>query len=300
MRKLMILFIAIFSFGKLDAQELNCTVTVLTPRIQSTDKKIFTTLQTSLYEFMNNTKWTTDKFTNEERIECSMQIEIVERVSTDEFKGTIQITSRRPVFGTSYNSPILNFKDDNFNFRYIEYQTLEYNESGNNPNLISIMAYYAYILLGYDYDSFSKLGGGQFFAKAQSIVANSANAPEKGWRAFEDNKNRYWLAENLNNPIYKPIRLLYYDFHKKGLDSMTKTKDESVRTIASGIDALKKVNADKPGSLLMKSLFDAKADEIVNIFSQAPGDVKSQIVQTLTDVDPSNSTKYQKILTGGN
>ena len=300
MRKIGFLLLFFLSFIQLKAQELNCTVTVLSPRIQSSDKKIFTTLQTSIYEFMNNTKWSSDKFTNDEKIECSIQIEVVERVSTDEFKGTIQVSVRRPVFGTSYNSPLLNYKDDDFNFRYIEFQTLEYNESGNNPNLIAMLAYYANIILGFDYDSYSKLGGGPYFAKAQAIVANSANASDKGWKAFEDTRNRYWLCENLNNPIYKPIRLLYYDFHRKGLDTMTKTKDESVRLIAADVESLRKVNTDKPGSLLMKTLFDAKADEFVNLFSQAPSDIKSQAAQTLSDIDPSNTTKYQKIQTGGN
>jgi len=300
MRKLILILLSSFSFFQINAQELNCTVTVLSPRIQSSDKKIFTTLQTSIYDLMNNTKWGTDKFTSEERIECSIQIEVTERISTDEFKGTIQVSARRPVFGTSYNSPLLNFKDDNFNFRYVEFQNLDYSESGTNPNMISILAYYANIIIGFDYDSFSKLGGGPFFAKAQSIVANSANSNEKGWKAFEDSRNRYWLSENINNPIYRPIRLLYFNFHRNGLDLMTKKKDESVRTIATNLEGLRKVNSDKPGSLLMKTLFDAKADEFVNIFSQAPADIKSQAAQTLSDIDPSNTTKYLKIQSGGN
>jgi hypothetical protein len=249
---------------------------------------------------MNNTKWTGDKFKTEEKIECSMQIEITDRPSTDVFKGTIQITARRPVYGTSYNSPLINFKDDDFNFNYVEFQTLEFNESGTNPNLISVLAYYAYTILGFDYDSFAPNGGSQYFAKAQAIVANNANANETGWRAFESTRNRYWLSENINNPIYKPIRSLFYDYHKKGLDSMTKTKDESVRTIAASLQKLRKVHEDKPGSLFMKMLFDAKNEEIVNIFSQAPNDVKADLMLLLNDIDPTNASKYQKIQTGGN
>ena len=297
---ILVILLTLLSISQLQAQELNCTVTVLSPRIQSSDKKIFTTLQTSIYEFMNNTKWSSDKFSNEEKIECSIQIEITDRISTDEFKGTIQVSARRPVFGTSYNSPLLNYKDDNFNFRYVEFQTLEFSESGNNPNLISMLAYYANIILGFDYDSFSKLGGAPFFSKAQTIVANSTTTADRGWKAFEDTRNRYWLCENLNNPIYKPIRLLYYDFHRKGLDTMTKNKDESLHVIASSIESLRKVNTDKPGSLLMKTLFDAKSEELVNIFSQAPADIKSTAAQTMSDIDPSNATKYQKISSGGN
>ena len=229
-----------------------------------------------------------------------MQIEVTDRPSTDVFKGTIQITVRRPVFGTSYNSPLMNFKDDDFNFNYVEFQTLEFNESGTNPNLISMLAYYAYTILGFDYDSYALMGGGQYFAKAQAIVANNANAVESGWRAFESTRNRYWLSENINNPIYKPIRILFYDYHRKGLDSMTKTKDESVRTITSAMLKLRKVYDDKPGSLFMKMVFDAKNEEIVNIFSQAPNDLKADIMLLLNDLDPTNASKYQKIQTGGN
>ena len=299
MRKLSLLSVfmlaLIFQAG---AQELNCTVSVISPRIQSSDKRIFTTLQTSIMEFINNTKWTQDKFKNEEKIECSIQIEIVERVSTDEFKGTIQVSARRPVYGTSYNSPLLNYKDDDFNFRYVEYQPLEYNDGQVNPNLVMVLAYYAYTIIGFDYDSYSPLGGSQFFAKAQAIVANSANAPEPGWKAFEGLRNRYWLMENINNPIYKPIRQFYYDMHRKGLDMMSKKQDESVRAIASSLEKLRRVHNDKPLSVFMKTLFDAKSDEMAIRVSGAPADVKSTPKLTLRDNDPINTTKYQKI-TGG-
>jgi hypothetical protein len=203
MSKKILLVLVGLVFGHISfAQELNCTVSVISPRIQSSDKRIFTTLQTSIMEFVNNTKWTQDKFKNEEKIECSIQIEIVERVGTDEFKGTIQVSSRRPVYGTSYNSPILNYKDDDFNFRYVEYQPMEYTDGQTNPNLVMVLAFYAYTVIGFDYDSFSPMGGAPFFAKAQAIVANSANAAEPGWKAFEGLRNRFWLMENINNPIY--------------------------------------------------------------------------------------------------
>lgn len=299
MRKAFIAISVFFLYSHFaSAQELNCSVSVISPRIQSSDKRIFTTLQTSIIEFMNNTKWTNDKFKNEEKIECSIQIEIEERVGTDEFKASIQVSSRRPVYGTSYNSPILNYKDDDFNFRYVEFQPFEYNDGQVNPNLLMVLAFYAYTIIGFDYETFSPLGGSPYFAKAQAIVANSANAPEPGWKAFEGLRNRFWLIENINNPIYKPIRQFYYDFHRKGLDIMTKKTDESTRTIASSLEKLRKVHADKPLSVFMKTLFDAKVDEMVNLFSSAPADVKSQAKQTLSDIDPINTSKYQKI-TGG-
>lgn len=298
MRKLLLLLLlAVLYFGA-QAQELNCSVSVISPRIQSSDKRIFTTLQTSIMEFVNNTKWTQDKYKNEEKIECSIQIEIIERVGTDEFKGTIQVSSRRPVFGTSYNSPMLNYKDDDFNFRYVEFQPFEYNEGQSNPNLVMVLAFYAYTIIGLDYDAYAPLGGSAIFAKAQNVVANSANAPEKGWKAFEGLRNRFWLMENITNPIYKPIRQFYYDMHRKGLDNMTKKQDESIRAIAASLEKLRRVHNDKPLSVFMKTLFDAKADEMVNLFSGAPADVKAIAKQTLSDIDPINTTKYQKI-TGG-
>lgn len=287
--------IALLLFISSEAQELNCTVSVLSPRIQISDKRIFTTLQTSIMDFMNNTKWSQDKFRQDEKIECSIQIEITEKLSTDDFNGTIQITSRRPVYNSSYNSPLLNYKDNDFKFRYVEYQTLEFNESGNNSNLISVLAYYAYIILGYDYDSYAPLGGTPFFTKAQTIVANSTNSPEAGWKAFESQRNRYWLTENILNPIYRPVRNFSYDFHRKGLDTMVKNKDEATRIIMESMEKLRKVHADKPGSVIMKTLFDAKSEEMVNLFTGAAPDIKTNAVTILSEVDGSNSQKYSKI-----
>jgi phosphopantothenoylcysteine decarboxylase/phosphopantothenate--cysteine ligase len=280
----------------ISAQELNCQVNVLTPQIQSSDKRIYTTLQTAITEFMNNTKWTSDKYLNQERIECNIQITISERVSNDQFKASIQVQSNRPILKTSYSSPVFNFKDDDFDFKYLEYDNLEYNQSGTNPNLIAVLAFYANIILGIDYDTFSPMAGGIYFQKAQGIVANSQSVPETGWKAFESTRNRYWLAENFNNPIFKPIRQLYYDYHRRGLDIMSEKKDDAINNIADGIKNLEQVHRDKPGSFLMQVFFTSKADEVVNIFSQSFPDVKSRIVNTLNEIDPANGSKYQQIM----
>lgn len=278
------------------AQELNCTVTVLTPQIQSSDKKIYTTLQTAIYEFMNNMRWTDDQFENRERIECSMQITINERVSNDEFKGTIQIQSRRPVYKTSYFSPMLSVNDENFHIRYIEFQTIELNETGTNPALAAILAYYAYIIIGMDYDSFSPLGGSPLYQKAQTIVSNQQNSPERGWRAFESTRNRYWLAENLNNPVFRPVRDLYYQYHRRGLDIMTEKKEDAITAITETMSGLQVVHDDKPGSYLMQLLLYAKSDELVNILGGAFPEVKVRMVNLLNELDPANGSKYQSIL----
>lgn len=278
------------------AQELNCTVTVLTPQIQSSDKKIYTTLQTAIYEFMNNTRWTGDEFSNQERIECTMQITINERVSNDEFKGTIQISARRPVYKTSYYSPLLNYNDENFQFRYIEFQTIEFNQTATNPNLASVLAFYAYIIIGMDYDSFSPMGGSPYLQQAQTIVANMQNSPDRGWRAFESTRNRYWLSENLNNPVFKPLRSFNYEFHRQGLDIMSEKKDDAVTNIATAIEALKPLHDDKPGSFLMQTVLYSKSDEIVNIFSGAFPEVKTRMLNVLNEIDPANGTKYLAIM----
>ena len=196
---------------------------------------------------------------------------------------------------------MINIKDDDFSFRYIELQNLEFNEASSNPNLVAVLAYYAYLILGVDYDSYSLMGGGPYFQKIQTIVANMQNASDKGWKSYEsNNRNRYWLSENYNNPIYKPIRAMYFNYHRKGLDIMWEKKDDGLHTIGESIEGLKKVHSEKPISALMQSVFDAKADEVVNIFSGAPGDIKTTAKTTLDEVNPSNTGKYQKILLGNN
>lgn len=294
-KTIVFLFLTIMAV-RLHAQELNCQINVMAPQIQNVDKKVFETLQQAIFEFMNNTKWTTDKFLNQERIECSVTITVNERVSNDEFKGSIQVTSRRPIFSTSYYSPILNFNDDDFQFKYIEYQPLEFTENSSNPNLTAVLGFYAYIILGMDYDSFHLNGGAPFFAKAQTLVNNMQNAREAGWRAFEGTRNRYWLAENLTNPVFKPFHEMFYQYHIKGLDVMSKKKDDGLSNITESLELLSDVYREKPGSLLLQTLFYAKADEVVNIFTGAYPDQKVRITNLLNEIDPANSTKYAKIM----
>jgi hypothetical protein len=296
MKKNILLAVGLACAAPAAAQELQCQVSILTPTIQTSDRRIFTTLQTAIIEFLNNRKWTQDEFKNQERIQCSMQITIDERPSNDEFRASIQVQANRPVFNSSYDSPIFNFKDNNFSFRYLEYQPLDFSESGTNPNLTAVLAFYAYIILGIDYDSFSELGGGAYFQKAQNIVAAMQSAPESGWKAFESTRNRYWLAENYNNPVYRPVRELYYKYHRQGLDRMTEKKEDAIASIVESIEGLKRLHNEQPTSFLMQTLFDAKADEIVNVLSGAFPAQKQQAVKTLADINPANISKYQGIL----
>ena len=282
------------------SQELKCNIQVSAQKIQGTNRQVFNTLQSEMYEFMNNRKWTNHVFAPEERIECNILFNITERISTDEFKGTIQIQSRRPVYNTSYNTVMLNYLDNDLHFQYVEYEPLEFNESEHLSNLTSILAFYAYIIIGLDYDSFSFEGGTPFFKKAETIVNNAKNAPEQGWKSYESDDNRYWLIKNILNDQFSPIREFFYQYHRMGLDKMYDDQVESRSTISESLLLLREVYRDKP-SLHMPYydlVFDAKSDEFIKIFSEANPQEKTRVVNILNEIDPANSSKYQGIIKG--
>ena len=299
-----ILFAFIFSICQLptasftSAQELNCQVSLLTPQIQESNKTIFETLQNQIRDFMNNRKWTPDNFENSERIECSMIINVTERVSTEDFKATIQIQSRRPVYKSSYNSPMINHQDNEFNFRYVQDQILDFDENSVNSNLTATLAFYAYIIIGLDYDSYSADGGTPYFLKAQTIVNNAQSVGERGWKAFENQRNRYWLAENLLNVQFRPMRSCFYKYHRLGFDKMSENVAESRKTILESLKPLKTVYNDRPNSFLMQFFFNAKSDELVSLFQQGTPEEKTQVTQLLSQIDPGNISKYNTIATG--
>jgi hypothetical protein len=280
------------------AQELNCQISILTPAIQESDKSIYDNLQTELRDFLNNRKWTSDDYLNQERIECNMVITIDKHPSTDEFEANIQIQSRRPVYNSSYNSPLFNHQDDNFTFRYVRDEVIEFDETNLSSNLTAVLGYYAYIIIGLDYDSFSPEGGTSYFVKAQTVVNNAQRLPDRGWRAFENDKNRYWLVENLLNASFRPLRNFSYTYHRQGLDKFADNIIEARQTITNNLNELRKVYQDKPTSLLLKVFCFTKADEFVNLFSQATSDEKNTALQILTLVDPANTLKYQSITAG--
>lgn len=278
------------------AQELRCNISISSTKIQGANKTVFETMQSDLYEFMNNRKWTEHQYTMDERIECSFFIILEEQISSDEFKGSIQVQLRRPVFGSSYETVLLNINDKDFHAKYVEYQTLEYNETSNKDNLTNILAYYAYIILGMDYDSFSPEGGTEFFQKAQTIVNNSQNAREKGWKAFESERNRYWLVENILNKSYSGFRSCIYQYHRLGLDVMSDKAPEGRAVIAESLKSIQKVFRSRPSLYILQVFFDAKSDELVNVFSKSFPDEKNRVSAILNECDPSNGSKYEKIL----
>ena len=228
------ILICLFPYSFLHAQELKCNIQVNTQQVQGTNKKVYQTLQTALYEYMNNHAWTSHTYSINERIDCSIVISITQQLSADEFVGTIQIQSRRPVFNSSYNTTMLNYVDNNFNFRYVEFEALELNENSHKSNITSVMAFYAYIILGFDYDSFSLEGGTEYFTKAEKLVNNAQNSTDKGWKPFEakNNKNRYWLVKNILDKRYAPIREFYYKYNRLGLDLMSSKQNEARTEIA--------------------------------------------------------------------
>jgi hypothetical protein len=296
MKRIWILIIVCFVTQRMMAQELRCNISISSQKTQGANKTVFETMQTDLYEFMNNRKWTEHKFAMDERIECSFFINLEEQISSDEFKGSIQVQIRRPVFNSSYETVLLNIKDKDFQAKYVEYQTLEFNETSNKDNLTNILAYYAYIILGMDYDSFSPEGGTEYFQKAQAIVNNSQNAREKGWKAFESERNRYWLVENLLNKSYSGFRSCTYQYHRQGLDIMSEKTPEGRGVIAESLKSIQKVFRTRPSLYILQVFFDAKSDELVNIFSKSFPDERNRVTVILNECDPSNGSKYEKIL----
>jgi len=283
----------------ISAQELKCNIQINSQKIQGTNRTIFQTLQTAIYEFMNNTSWTNHVYGIDERIECNIVINLDEQVGSDEYKGTIQVQSRRPVFNTSYNTTMINFLDNNFDFRYIEFNKLEFSENTHTSNLTSVLAFYAYIILGIDYDSYSYLGGTEYFQKAEKIVNNAQNVIEKGWKAYEGNrKNRYWMVENILDEKYKPIREVFYRYHRLGLDLMSEKLIEGRAEIATCMASLQKVYREKPDPYMffLQIFFDSKNDELVSIFSESFNEEKSRVVNILTEIDNANASKYKAIL----
>ncbi|MEI8204272.1 MAG: DUF4835 family protein [Bacteroidota bacterium] len=282
-------------FRIVSAQEFNCSINVVSPQVQGTDKDIYEKMQKALYEFVNNRKWTNYAFKVEERIECTMMITISERISSDEYKGTMNLQLRRPVFNSSYNTSLFNNIDKDIQFSYIENQALDFDDNAYTSSLTSLIAYYLNFFLGLEFDTYSPKGGTVFFEKAQNIVNLSQNATEKGWKSYENQKNRYWLVENALNSEYSDMRVAMYKYHRLGLDAMFDNVDVSRSVILDALDLFKKTNNEKSGLILMQVIMYSKADELVNIFSMGSSTDKTKAYNILKEIDPGNLSKYSKI-----
>jgi hypothetical protein len=285
--------------GVLSAQELNCAVQVVAPTIQgTTEKRIFESLKTSVFEFMNNTHWTKDNFGAQERITMSILINITDELAVDQFKGSIQIQTNRPIYKSSFNATMMNYSDNDFQFNYIEAQPMDFIETTFGNNLTSVLAYYAYIAIAMDYDTFSLNGGTPYYQKAQQIVNNAQNAAEHGWKAFESTsqKNRYWLVENAMNSTFSPLREAQYKYHRQGFDMMSTDITAGRNSVYDALLLIQKVYQEKPASFNLQVFFSAKSDELVKLYSGAFAEEKAKAVALLKAIDPANSNKYDKII----
>lgn len=298
--KLLLFFVVLQSaigFG----QELNCQVNIIPAPALSlgpVEKEIFTELQNSIYDFMNTTKWTNDIFEIEERINCNIQITVTDLPSNTTFKGKIQVQSTRPVYNTSYNTTVFNHIDSDFAINFLlNSAILPMSNYQYRDNLSALLSFYAYMILGYDYDSFSLKGGDQYFNAAQQIANNAKNSGDEGWSASASKKrNRFWMVDNVLQPVFSPLRDTYYEYHRSGLDIFYTDMAKGRQVILTALQNLDKIQRARPGSLNLQMFLTGKSNELVNIFSQSETKEKNEAVSILKKLDPSNSSVYQEIM----
>ncbi len=280
-----------------NAQELEVNVTMNTPKLQTADPKVFETLRQTIQEFMNNQKWTDDEYEQEERIKLSLIMTITVEVDANTFGAELLLQSTRPVFGSTYETPVFKHLDKNITFSYQQYQPLEYSQTSYINELSSILAFYANVVIGMDYDSFSPFGGDIYFEKAQDIInqvpPNIASSV-KGWRSVDGNRNRYWLIENLLTPRVRPFRQAFYDYHRQGLDMMHENPTTGRAVMTQALSTLLKVNQSYPASMIMQVFANTKSDEIIEIYKGAFPDEKSEIIKVMVKVDPSRASNYRQ------
>ena len=299
MKKIVLIYFSLLSTFAFN-QELNCQVSIIpAPGLQigPVEKEIMTELEASIFDFMNNTRWTGDVFEIEERINCQILITISEMPSAQTFNGKIQVQSSRPVFNSSYNTVLFNYEDSDFAFNYLRNSALLFSIDQYRDNLTSVLAFYAYMVLAYDYDSFELKGGSKYFNKAQLIANQAKNSGDPGWSASAGKRmNRYWMVDNALQSVFEPIRTVYYNYHRLGFDIMYDDMVNGRKVVLESLQQLDKVQRARPGSLNLQIFLTSKSAELINLFSQAEVSEKNAAVSVLKKLDPSNSSKYQEIL----
>lgn len=282
---------------ELKAQELNAKVQILAPTIPNIDKRNLEVLQKNIREFLNNNKWSNETYAPQERIECNFVITITDWDGNSSYKAEAQLQSSRPVYGSSYNSTLLNLSDKDFDFNYTEGQSLDFSDQNYISNLSSLLGFYAYTIIGLDKDSFSPLGGTLYYKKALTLLNNAQASANKGWKAFDGLRNRYWLNENLLNKGFEELRVFIYDYHFNGLDKLQDNTSRGVKKMINLLANLKQMDKQKLGSIFPNFYFASKADEIVNVFSIATGDPADRLkaYNLLVEVDPANINKYEAL-----
>lgn len=279
------------------AQELNATVRVTTPKLQTTDPRIFRTLEADLTDLLNNTSWTQDRFETNERINMTVNFAITSELGDNQFKATMNIQSLRPVFGSDYQTSMFTFQDKEITFVYLDGQPLRYAPNVFSDNLTAVISYYAYLVIAMDYDSFGLFSGDPYYAAAQEIINTlpTGYSNDPGWTSIGRNKNRYWLIENMQSARVKGLRKAIYDYHLQSLDVMHKNSAGARDVMLKSIELLEQVNTSYPNSMVLSLFSGTKAKEIVDIFANASSQQKSRIYQIMTKIDPSNSQQYQNL-----
>ena len=294
MRKIVHILVILISVMQLNAQELNCTITVNADKIPGSNKQIFTTLQNSLNEFVNQKRWTNFNYKPQEQISCNLTLTILEQTG-NEFRGHIQIQSSRPIYNSTYLTPVFNFKDDNLSFQYTEYEPLLFNENSFESNLVSIVTFYVYTILGMDADTFSLNSGNPFFIKAQDVLVQAQQSGYSGWNQNDGTKSRFTLIDNILSPTYRLFRVTMYEYHKNGLDFMSQDKKNAKQKIATSILGLKTIYDTRPNAFLLRIFMDSKANEIVDIFSDGPRFDTFKLKEDLLRISPINASKWNEI-----
>lgn len=284
--------------GTLSAQEFNCQVSVIAPQVANAQPGVFKALETAIKEFYQTRRFSNRNYAPEERIDINLLLTINSQVDQTRYEGSLQVIYARPVYGTDYNTPILDLVDVDVQFNYLENTQVEFTPERHLNNLSSILGFYAYFILGVDADTFSPMGGSEFYNIAQNVVNNAQNAPESGWKAFENQRNRYWLMDNQVQAVFRPFRELLYDYHRIGMDTMTEDAAAGRRVIATGIEKLKTVHQAKPASYNLQVFFNAKYNELVEIFKPADPSEKTKLFNTLQIIDPGHISQYQNMMRG--
>tara|TARA_B100001175_G_scaffold166039_1_gene140783 strand:+ start:324 stop:1217 length:894 start_codon:yes stop_codon:yes gene_type:complete len=287
-------FIIFFNYTTIFSQELNCEIIVEARQTGNENLQIFKTLQTQLTEFINNTSWTNKVVRSNEKIDCTMFINI-NSYENDIFQGTIQVQSSRPVFNSAYNTPTYNFNDRNFSFRYQEYQNMTFNENQFENNLISVLAFHIYMVLGIDSDTFMQNSGTSYYNQAQKILDFSQQKGFKGWGPSDGLQSRYYLIDNVLSTTFKEFRLVMYDYHMKGLDIMVNEPKAAKESITKSLMMLNQMNRRRPNSYILRVFFDTKAEEILDIFNDGPNVPVTNLISTLSKIAPNHSDKWRNI-----
>lgn len=295
MRKVFVLVVFLFSLVNAFSQELNATVSVNFQQVANGNPQLFKNLETQVKEFLNTTKWTTKEYTDVEKIECNFFIN-VSSYGSNNFEATLQVQSSRPVYNSTLSSPVLNINDKNFSFRFIEFETMVYDQNTFNSNLVSVLAFYTNLIIGLDQDSFSQLGGTEYLQIASNIVNVAQTSGYKGWSQSEgNNNNRNFLISDILSNTFTPFRKSLYEYHRLGLDTMSDDVKKGKENIAKSIETLLEIHNTRPNSLIVRTFFDAKGDELVSIFSGGPQTNNVKLIETLNRISPLNSQKWNKI-----